>query len=86
MPATIRQEDGTRDVFEKVFQAMDSDDCKEVPPCSSPTCARRSSQPPPCLHIRSTSTGSNASSVARCLPAAAAANDDPAAAASPAVC
>ena len=34
LPATIRQEDGTRDVFEKVFQAMDSDDSKEVPPCA----------------------------------------------------
>merc|ERR1740121_57296 len=30
LPATIRQEDGSRDRFEQVFQAMDSDDSKDV--------------------------------------------------------
>ena len=30
LPATIRQEDGSRDRFERVFQAMDRDDSKEV--------------------------------------------------------
>ena len=30
LPATIRQEDGSRDRFEQVFQAMDQDDSKEV--------------------------------------------------------
>ena len=30
LPANIRQEDGTRDQFEKVFQQMDQDDSKEV--------------------------------------------------------
>ena len=30
LPATIRQEDGSRDRFERVFQAMDQDDSKEV--------------------------------------------------------
>ena len=30
LPATIRQEDGTRDVFEKVYQLMDKDDSKSI--------------------------------------------------------
>ena len=31
LPAVIRQEDGTRDRFEEVFQAMDTDGSKAVP-------------------------------------------------------
>ena len=30
LPATIRQEDGSRDRFERVFQAIDRDDSKEI--------------------------------------------------------
>jgi len=30
LPATIRQEDGSRDNFERVFQAMDVDDSKQI--------------------------------------------------------
>ena len=30
LPATIRQEDGSRDAFERVFQAMDVDDSKQI--------------------------------------------------------
>ena len=30
LPQVIRQEDGTRDVFERVFQRLDADDSKEI--------------------------------------------------------
>jgi len=30
LPATIRQEDGSRDAFERVFQAIDADDSKQI--------------------------------------------------------